>query len=88
MMTVGWRGGSVEAQKSANNYCVFEKLGKYFENWHFCENSKLEKNGKFTNVQVHETLLLFVLWKKREYELDAEFYEVFENHNHLSDSLN
>ena len=26
--------------------------------------------------------------KKREYESDAEFYEVFENDNHLSDSLN
>ena len=70
----------------SNIYCVFENLVKYFENGHFCEN--LKKNGKFTNVQVHVTFFLFVLWKKREYESDAEFYEVFENHNHLSDSLN
>ena len=72
----------------ARLYCSFEKLSKYFENGHFCENSKLEKNGKFTHVQVHVTFFLFVLWKNREYESDAEFYEVFENDNHLSDSLN
>ena len=37
---------------------------------------------------MHVTFFLFVPWKKREYESDAEFYEVFENDNHLSDSLN
>ena len=64
--------------------CDFEKLSTlkmdiFVKTW---------KKGKFTHVQVHVTFFLFVLWKKREYESDEEFYEVFENHNHLSDSLN
>ena len=67
-------------------YCSFENLRHDSKNGHFCEKRK--KNAKFTNVQVWITFYLFVVWKKRKYGSDAEFYEVFENHHHLSDLLN
>ena len=39
----------------------------------------MKKNWKFINFQVQITFFLFVVWKKRKYESDAKFYEVFEN---------
>ena len=40
---------------------------------------KMKKIWKFINFQVQITFFLFVVWKKRKYESDAKFYEVFEN---------
>ena len=48
---------------------------------------KVKKNCRIHRCSSVNNFFLFVLWKKRKYESDADFYEVFENHHHLSDLL-
>ena len=58
---------------------ITQKMGIFVKN---VKNCKIHKYSSVNNF------FLFVQWKKRKYESDAEFHEDFENHHHLSDLLN
>ena len=46
------------------------------------------KKAKIANFQTQITFYLCMRRRKRKYEFVSEFYELFENHHHLSDLLN
>ena len=46
------------------------------------------KNAKIANFQMQITFYLRTQQPNHAYEFVSEFYEVFENHHHLSDLLN
>ena len=45
------------------------------------------KKAKIVNFQTQITFYLCMRRRKRKYEFVSEFYELFENHHHLSDLL-
>ena len=49
---------------------------------------KMWKIAKIVNFQTQITFYLRMRRQKRKYEFVSEFYELFENHHHLSDLLN
>ena len=49
---------------------------------------KMWKIAKIVNFQTQITSYLRMRRQKRKYEFVSEFYELFENHHHLSDLLN
>ena len=46
------------------------------------------KKAKIVNFQTQITFYLHMRRRKRKYEFVSKFYELFENHHHLSGSLN
>ena len=48
---------------------------------------KMWKIAKIVNFQTQITFYLRMRRQKRKYEFVSEFYELFENHHHLSDLL-